>query len=173
MKRQGGFTLIELVVVIVILGILAVTAAPKFMNFQDDARIASLQGLKGGIDGGASIVFGKAALTGKDSGKKSDSPAADVEGIKTHYGYPTAAETGIKLAVTGLDSDDWVMAFGTEGTAPNTTSHGAFTLKGKKPGTLNYANVIATKCYVKYSEATASTADKAAKTTIDTSGCNN
>ena len=40
MKRQGGFTLIELVVVIVILGILAVTAAPRFLNLQDDARNA-------------------------------------------------------------------------------------------------------------------------------------
>ncbi|MGL4750761.1 MAG: type II secretion system protein, partial [Shewanella sp.] len=38
MKRQQGFTLIELVVVIIILGILAVTAAPKFINLQSDAR---------------------------------------------------------------------------------------------------------------------------------------
>ncbi|MGR5148567.1 type II secretion system protein [Photobacterium alginatilyticum] len=167
MKRQGGFTLIELVVVIVILGILAVTAAPKFMNFQDDARIASLQGLKGGIDGGASIVYGKAALTGKES-----ATGGDVEGITTEYGYPAASTAGIKKAVTGLDSEDWVMAFGTEGTAPNTTNHGAFTLTGKKPATVDYANIIATNCYVKYSEATGSSADKAAKTTIKTTGCN-
>lgn len=38
MKKQAGFTLIELVIVIIILGILAVTAAPKFLNLQDDAR---------------------------------------------------------------------------------------------------------------------------------------
>ena len=38
MKRNAGFTLIELVIVIVILGILAVTAAPKFLNLQGDAR---------------------------------------------------------------------------------------------------------------------------------------
>lgn len=49
MKRQGGFTLIELVVVIVILGILAVTAAPRFLNLQDDARESALQGLKGAM----------------------------------------------------------------------------------------------------------------------------
>ncbi|MBY8273482.1 type II secretion system GspH family protein [Vibrio fluvialis] len=61
MKRQGGFTLIELVVVIVILGILAVTAAPRFLNLQDDARKAALQGLKGAMDGAAGIVYGKAA----------------------------------------------------------------------------------------------------------------
>ena len=46
MKRQQGFTLIELVVVIIILGILAVTAAPKFINLQSDARASAIQGLK-------------------------------------------------------------------------------------------------------------------------------
>ncbi|EKO3844287.1 prepilin-type N-terminal cleavage/methylation domain-containing protein, partial [Vibrio harveyi] len=49
MKRKSGFTLIELVVVIVILGILAVTAAPRFLNIQDDARKARLEGMKGAI----------------------------------------------------------------------------------------------------------------------------
>ncbi len=62
MKRQGGFTLIELVVVIVILGILAVTAAPRFLNLQDDAREASLQGLKGAIDGAAGLSMVKPQL---------------------------------------------------------------------------------------------------------------
>ncbi|MEC8489586.1 MAG: prepilin-type N-terminal cleavage/methylation domain-containing protein, partial [Pseudomonadota bacterium] len=37
-STQQGFTLIELIIVIVLLGILAVTAAPKFLNLQDDAR---------------------------------------------------------------------------------------------------------------------------------------
>ncbi|MGL4893853.1 MAG: type II secretion system protein, partial [Shewanella sp.] len=45
MKKQQGFTLIELVVVIIILGILAVTAAPKFINLQGDARVSALNGL--------------------------------------------------------------------------------------------------------------------------------
>ena len=67
MKRQGGFTLIEMVVVIVILGILAVTAAPRFLNLQNDARGSALQGLKGAIDGAAGIVYGKAAINGLES----------------------------------------------------------------------------------------------------------
>ena len=45
MKNQAGFTLIELVIVIIILGILAVTAAPKFLNLQDDARLAAANGV--------------------------------------------------------------------------------------------------------------------------------
>ncbi|WP_140197003.1 type II secretion system protein, partial [Vibrio parahaemolyticus] len=67
MKRQGGFTLIELVVVIVILGILAVTAAPRFLNLQDDARNSALEGLKGAIAGAAGITYGKAAIAGTES----------------------------------------------------------------------------------------------------------
>ena len=56
MKKQNGFTLIELVVVIIILGILAVTAAPKFINLQSDARETSLQGMKRAILGANSLV---------------------------------------------------------------------------------------------------------------------
>ncbi len=106
MKRQGGFTLIELVVVIVILGILAVTAAPRFLNLQGDARQASLQGLKGAIDGASGLVYGKSAIEGEETQAKTESPAPETnEGIKTHYGYPTATDDGIGKAVIGLDND--------------------------------------------------------------------
>lgn len=100
MKRQGGFTLIEMIVVIVILGILAVTAAPKFLNFQDDAKKASLQGLKGAIDSAATIVNAKAALEGKDSGE--DTLA---DGLAVVEGYPKALHAELSKVVNGLNSD--------------------------------------------------------------------
>lgn len=50
MKKNRGFTLIELVVVIVILGILAVTAAPKFLNLQTDAHKSLMQGVYGSFN---------------------------------------------------------------------------------------------------------------------------
>ena len=102
MKRQGGFTLIELVVVIVILGILAVTAAPRFLNLQDDARNSALQGLKGAMDGAAGIVFGKSAINGVEA---SVDPTQEVEGITVLLGYPTADAAGIVEATQGVEND--------------------------------------------------------------------
>ncbi|KMV31074.1 hypothetical protein AB733_08800 [Photobacterium swingsii] len=65
--KSKGFTLIELVVVIVILGILAVTAAPRFLNAQRDARIATLNGFKGAFYAADGIVMSKAMTAGIES----------------------------------------------------------------------------------------------------------
>ena len=64
MKRQSGFTLIELVVVIVVLGILAATAAPKFMDLQTDSRIAALKGIEGAMKSAVNLSYSKAVLKG-------------------------------------------------------------------------------------------------------------
>ncbi|EOV1174210.1 prepilin-type N-terminal cleavage/methylation domain-containing protein [Vibrio fluvialis] len=105
MKRQGGFTLIELVVVIVILGILAVTAAPRFLNLQDDAREASLQGLKGAMQGAAGIVYGRSALDGTESVSAGQSVTIGSDNVNLVWGYPEASTDGIGKAVDGLSSD--------------------------------------------------------------------
>jgi len=66
MKKQAGFTLIELVIVIIILGILAVTAAPKFLNLQDDAKKAAASGVLAAVQSSAQLVYSRAVLDGKE-----------------------------------------------------------------------------------------------------------
>ncbi|MEZ7863114.1 MAG: prepilin-type N-terminal cleavage/methylation domain-containing protein [Aeromonadaceae bacterium] len=102
MKRSAGFTLIELVIVIIILGILAVTAAPKFLNLQGDAREATLKGMKAAMESSASIVYSKAVIKGQETA----SSAVDTNGIKTIFGYPTATSAGIGSALD-FSTADW------------------------------------------------------------------
>ncbi|WP_318507185.1 type II secretion system protein [Photobacterium leiognathi] len=145
MKKQQGFTLIELVVVIVILGILAVTAAPKFMNLQNDARTATLEGLKGSIQGAAGIVYGKAAIKGVESVSSGATVQGDNnEDIALVYGYPAATSAGIGKTIVGLEGDnaDWAMTK----TQPGGDSI-AYTIKNQAD------TATSTKCSVVYTQA--------------------
>jgi len=105
MKRQGGFTLIELVVVIVILGILAVTAAPRFLNLQDDAKNATLEGLAGAIQGASGIVYGKSAINGTETSAAS-SVQIDGSPVATVFGYPAGTSAAIGAIVQGVGAGE-------------------------------------------------------------------
>lgn len=90
--NNKGFTLIELVVVIVILGILAVTAAPKFINLKADAQTSTLQGVQAAMQGASSLVYGKSIVKGNHKAPASDNPTVEISDgviVLITYGYPT------------------------------------------------------------------------------------
>ncbi len=63
-SKQKGFTLIELVVVIVILGILAATALPKFVDLSGEAEAAAVQGVAAAVTGGGNVNYAKYKAAG-------------------------------------------------------------------------------------------------------------
>lgn len=80
MQLQKGFTLIELVVVIVLLAIISVTAAPRFLNVQDDAREATYLSLKGSFHSAVELFHSKWLVDGE--------PNPDVtDGREGKWGY--------------------------------------------------------------------------------------
>ena len=81
MKRNAGFTLIELIIAVVILGILAVTAAPKFINLQGDARSSTVTAMKGAVEAAGSMAHSKAIIAGKDNASVNDGITVDNVGV--------------------------------------------------------------------------------------------
>jgi MSHA pilin protein MshA len=93
-SRQAGFTLIELIVVLVVLGVLAAVAVPRYVNLRREALISTMHGLKGALQSTATLVYAKAAIAGV-----ADQPSASIdiggETIDLVYGYPAGTASGI------------------------------------------------------------------------------
>ncbi|MFD1006657.1 pilus assembly FimT family protein [Oceanisphaera ostreae] len=103
MRRSAGFTLIELVIVMVILGILGAVAAPRFLNLQNDAYSASLKALRSNMQSALQMANVKAVLEGKEQSPTWNG-TGEFTGVVFKYGYPAAAPTGILAALQGLEA---------------------------------------------------------------------
>lgn len=150
MKKQNGFTLIELVVVIAILGILAAIALPKFVNMTSEARIAKMKGAVGAVNSGAALIHAKWLAMG--------SPAPTATGTKLAYeggqldvfddmvhGYPKASSID---KVAGLGADDYTVSSGTISDKAKTTCSFTYTAPTTAGGApvIDQANLVDTKC---------------------------
>ncbi|MDD9197118.1 prepilin-type N-terminal cleavage/methylation domain-containing protein [Aliivibrio sp. S3MY1] len=105
MKGNSGYSLIELVIVIVILSILSVTAYSEWLSFQEDARIAKINGLKGPLEAAEKQVQALSVIQGKDIGEHS----IDIQGttVEVTSGYPVLKIANInKIIDLGQGSDN-------------------------------------------------------------------
>lgn len=98
--QQSGFTLIELVVVIVILGILVAVALPKFMGLSTDARLSVMNGTAGSVSEAADLVHALAEVNDQIASSGSVT-LPDGTVVATTFGYPDASTNGIPQALQG------------------------------------------------------------------------
>ncbi|WP_228224935.1 type II secretion system protein [Marinobacter nauticus] len=85
-RKEKGFTLIELVMVIVILGILAAFALPRFADLSGEAEVASIEGARGSVKSAIGIVRSAALAQGKGSVTTPATPAGDGSDVVTLEG---------------------------------------------------------------------------------------
>lgn len=164
--QQRGFTLIELVIVIVILGILAVTAAPRFIDLQGDARASTLQGAKAAMTSGMQLVYAKSAIAGEQANAHNTTDTSRVtindNAVETDFGYPDAESMttiGILNHWIEMNAADWTLT-------TDSPLAGSFAIT---PNGVAYSSDTDTQCQLIYAESTG--ANVVPVLTLQTGGC--
>lgn len=108
MRRQSGFTIIEIIIVVIILGLLAATALPRFLDVTEQAEQASIDGIAGGFASAVGLVRGQWEVEGRPANNiTAGRTAVTIDGVQIGInalsddapvlivpGYPTGSAAG-------------------------------------------------------------------------------
>lgn len=148
-SRQQGFTLVELIVVIVILGILAATALPRFINVATDARVAAMNGVAGAMRSAAALAQSRYVATGDmNAAAVSMGLAGTAQNVAVVQGtgFPQATAAGIESAMQDTTGFNFAHAGGVTTVTQNNGQAACLVTYTQGTGVVNSNAVTTANC---------------------------